>query len=247
LRRNKRVNPALEQLIALQKAETNIRKLTTEIQAIPQRRAEIEKEFDQRAFEIKGLETKLEAARHERARLEKEIAETQTKAERAERNLMSAKNEVEYTAAIREADASKKHIATLETQLIEKMEIIEQTENIVKEREPEMTRLRGEMETNIKTFEELIKNQADELEQTKTKREEIYNAMPKNLSGTFNRIASRIRDGVAVAEVKNGACSSCFMALRPQMFAEIRRGDEIITCENCNRILYYVPADTAKV
>jgi len=241
------VNAALEQLIALQKAETNIRKLKSEIEAIPQRRAEIEKEFDQRAFEIKGLETKLESASEERAKLEKEVAETQLKADRAERNLMSVKNEVEYTAAIRERDASKKHIATLETKLIEQMEVIEQTENILKEREPEMTRLRDEMEINLKAFEELIKKQAKDLDKTEKRREEIYNAMPKNLSATFNRIASRIRDGVAVAEVKNGACSSCFMALRPQMFAEIRRGDEIFTCEDCNRILYYVPADTAKV
>ncbi len=241
------MNAALEQLIALQKAETNIRKLKSEIEAIPQRRAEIEKEFDQRAFEIKGLETKLESASEERAKLEKEVAETQLKADRAERNLMSVKNEVEYTAAIRERDASKKHIATLETKLIEQMEVIEQTENILKEREPEMTRLRDEMEINLKAFEELIKKQAKDLDKTEKRREEIYNAMPKNLSATFNRIASRIRDGVAVAEVKNGACSSCFMALRPQMFAEIRRGDEIFTCEDCNRILYYVPADTAKV
>jgi predicted nucleic acid-binding Zn-ribbon protein len=102
------------------------------------------------------------------------------------------------------------------------------------------------MEANLKAFEEQTKNQIEELEQIKTKREEIYNSMPKNVSATFNRIATRIRDGIAVAEVKNAACSACFMALRPQMFAEIRRGDEIITCENCNRILYYI-ADTAQV
>jgi predicted nucleic acid-binding Zn-ribbon protein len=30
------------------------------------------------------------------------------------------------------------------------------------------------------------------------------------------------------------------MRLRPQVMAEIRRGEEIITCDNCARILYYV-------
>jgi predicted nucleic acid-binding Zn-ribbon protein len=30
------------------------------------------------------------------------------------------------------------------------------------------------------------------------------------------------------------------MSLRPQVMAEVRRGDEVITCDNCNRILYYV-------
>lgn len=240
------MNAALEQLIALQNAETRIRKLTAEIEAIPQRRADIEKEFEQHAFEVRELEKKRDDARQERARLEKEIAETQAKAERAERNLKIARNETQYTAAIREADAARKHISNLETQILEKMELIDKTEATLKKHEPEIERLRNEMEANLKAFEEQTKNQIEELEQIKTKREEIYNSMPKNVSATFNRIATRIRDGIAVAEVKNAACSACFMALRPQMFAEIRRGDEIITCENCNRILYYI-ADTAQV
>jgi hypothetical protein len=50
------VKAELEQLIALQKADSETRRLQSELAAIPQRRAEIEKEFDQRAFEIKALE-----------------------------------------------------------------------------------------------------------------------------------------------------------------------------------------------
>jgi predicted nucleic acid-binding Zn-ribbon protein len=61
----------------------------------------------------------------------------------------------------------------------------------------------------------------------------------------YVRIVARIRDGVAVAEARNGACMACFMALRPQVMAEVRRGEEIITCDNCNRILYYAPKDSA--
>jgi predicted nucleic acid-binding Zn-ribbon protein len=53
-----RVKAELAQLIALQKTDTNIRTLQTEIESIPERRAEIEREFDQRAFEIRGLEQK---------------------------------------------------------------------------------------------------------------------------------------------------------------------------------------------
>lgn len=240
------MNAALQQLIDLQKAQTKIRTLEADIEAIPQRRADIEKEFGQRAFEVNELEKKRDDARNIRATLEKEISETQSHLERAEKNLMSAKNETQYTAAIREADTARKHISTLETQLLEKMEIIEKAESELKEHEPEVEKIRKEMEENLKAFEEKIANEKSELETTKKLREEIYGKMPKNLSETFNRIATRIRDGIAVAEVRKGSCSACFMALRPQMFAEIRRGDEIITCENCNRILYYVPADTAQ-
>ena len=61
----------LEQLIALQKTDTSIRKLQAELDAIPQRRAEIEKEFDQRAFEFKALQQAGETARETRAGLDR--------------------------------------------------------------------------------------------------------------------------------------------------------------------------------
>ena len=66
------------------------------------------------------------------------------------------------------------------------------------------------------------------------------------MSNLYARIKARIRDGVAVAEARNRSCSACFMALRPQMMAEIRRGEDVITCDNCGRILYVAPTDSVK-
>jgi len=236
------VKAELEQLIALQNTDTSIRRLQSEIEAIPARRAEIEKEFDQRAFEIRALETKRDDAHTERTRLETEIAETRAKAERAERNLMSSKNEHEYTAAIREADAARKHISQLETQVLEKMEAFEQSESSLKDRAPEVEKLNGEMTERLKAFEEQIRVQTEQLATRRSERERLLTALPKNVSVLYNRISARIRDGVAVAEARNGACTACFMALRPQVMSEVRRGDEIVTCDNCNRILYYAPS-----
>ena len=108
----------LAQLMALQNADTNIRRLQAEIESIPDRRAEIEREFDQRAFEIRALENRRDDAKVSRARLENEVVEQRGRAERAERNLMSSKKQDEYTAAIREADAARKLIAALETQIL---------------------------------------------------------------------------------------------------------------------------------
>ena len=236
----------LEQLIALQKTDTSIRTLQAEIEAIPKRRAQIEKEFDQRAFEIRELERQRDEALSERARLETEVVEQRTNQERAERNLMSSKKQDEYTAAIREADAARKHISQLETQILEKMEAFEQAESKLKEREPEMVRLRADMEERVKEFEEQTRTQAAQLETNRRERERLAATLPKQLSALYNRISARIRDGIAVAEARNNSCTACFMSLRPQVMAEIRRGDDVIICDNCNRILYYVPGETAQ-
>jgi predicted nucleic acid-binding Zn-ribbon protein len=237
------VKAELEQLVALQNADTNIRRLQAEIEAIPRRRAEIEKEFDQRAFEIRELERTRDEARTERARLENEVLEHRSKQERAERNQMLSKKQDEYQAAIREADAARKHISQLETQILEKMEAFEQAESKLKEREPEMVRLSSELEERIRQFEDQTRTQQEQLEATRRERERLTATLPKNMSVLYNRISKRIRDGIAVAEARNGSCTACFMTLRPQVMAEVRRGDEVITCDNCNRILYYVQAD----
>ncbi len=235
----------LAQLIALQNADTNIRRLQAEIESIPERRAEIEKEFDQRAFEIRALEERRDNSRHERTRLEAETFEQKQRAERADRNLMSAKKTDEYTAAIREADAARKQISTFETQILEQMEIADQAEKELQERAPEVEKLGADMAERFKGFDEQARVQQQELDRARAERERLLNELPKPMSALYKRISSRIRDGVAMAEARNGACTACYMALRPQIMADVRRGTEVITCDNCNRILYYVPANAA--
>ncbi len=235
----------LAQLIALQNVDINIRRLQAEIESIPERRAEIEKEFDQRAFEIRALEERRDNSRHERTRLEAETFEQKQRAERADRNLMSAKKTDEYTAAIREADAARKQISAFETQILEQMEVADQAEKELQERAPEVEKLGADMAERFKGFDEQARVQQQELDRARAERERLLNELPKPMSALYKRISSRIRDGVAMAEARNGACTACYMALRPQIMADVRRGTEVITCDNCNRILYYVPANAA--
>ena len=234
----------LQQLIALQNLDTTIRKLEKDQEAIPQRRAEIEGEFDQRAFEIRALETRRNDAKHERARLEIDVVEQRGRAERAERNLMSSKRQDEYTAAIREADAARKQISALETQILEQLEILEQAEGALSERADEIASLNSDREARLKTFDDETGTIGERLAAARKEREEVFANLPKQMSGLYSRIRARIRDGVAVAEARNRSCSACFMSLRPQVMTEIRRGEEVLTCDNCGRILFYVPSDS---
>ena len=234
----------LQKLIALQNLDTNIRKLETQQQATPERRAEIEKEFDQRAFEIRALESRRDEAKHTRARLENDVVEQRGRAERAEQHRKSSKRPEEYAAATREADAAHKQISALETQILEQLEQLEQAEAALKERADEITSLNSDREARLKAFDEESGTLGERLANARKERDEVFANLPKQLSGMYTRIKTRIRDGVAVAEARNRSCSACFMSLRPQVMAEIRRGEEVITCDNCGRILYYVPTDS---
>ena len=234
----------LQKLIALQNLDTTIRKLEKDQQAIPERRAEIEREFDQRAFEIRALENRRDEAKHTRARLENEVVEQKGRAERAERNLMSSKKQDEYTAAIREADSARKQISQLETQILEQLEVLEQAEAALNERADEIASLNSDRDARLKAFDDETGTIGDRLAVARKERDEVFANLPKQMSGMYARIKARIRDGVAVAEARNRSCSACFMSLRPQVMAEIRRGEEVLTCDNCGRILYFVPSES---
>ena len=236
----------LEKLIALQNLDTTIRRLEKELEAIPQRRAEIENEFDQRAFQIRVLENQRDEAKHNRSRLENEALDQRNRAERAERNLMSSKKQDEYTAAIREADAARKQISTLETQILEQMESLEKAEAALNERADEIATLNSDREARLKAFDEETQRQSEQLTVARRDREQVFANLPKTMSTMYSRISARIRDGVAVAEARNRSCTACFMSLRPQVMAEIRRGEEIITCDNCGRILFYAPSESVQ-
>ena len=114
----------------------------------------------------------------------------------------------------------------------------------MKERADEIASLNSDREARLKAFDEDSGTIGERLASARKERDEVFANLPKPLSGMYTRIKTRIRDGVAVAEARNRSCSACFMSLRPQVMAEIRRGEEVLTCDNCGRILYYVPTDS---
>lgn len=230
----------LEKLVELQKTDTNIRRLKKSIETADQRRASIEQEFEQHAFEIREIQNRAETAKKERARMEAEIAETKSHLERADRNLKNAQDQKQYETAMRDADVLHKKIAGLETEVLEKMTTVEEVEKVLSERAEEIASLEGNREKALAEFEAELAGNKKELASETAKRAKVFDTLPKNLANIYDRLATRSRDGIAVAEVKNSSCSACFMKLRPQVLVEIKMGNQIITCESCTRILYII-------
>ncbi len=228
----------LEKLVDLQKTDTNIRRLKESIETAEERRAGIEQEFEQHAFSIREIQGNRDRLNTERADLEKQIAENKTYLERADRNLKHAQNQKEYETAMRETDAIQKQIAAFEAQVIEKMTGLEEVEKELESRADEINSLDAKRDEGLAEFDSQIAAERKVLDEELKRRNEVFVTLPAQLASVYNRLAQRSRDGIAVAEVVNGSCSACFMSLRPQMQVEVKRGDKIITCESCTRILY---------
>jgi uncharacterized protein len=234
------VRSELEKLIELQITDTKIRKFRNTIGNAETKRAELEQEFEQHAFSIRERQNFLASLKSEQAALENGIAENRTHLERADRNLKHAQNQKEYETAMREIDAFQKQIAQFETEIVEKQVAIEEVEKELAERADEINSLDSKRDEAFAAFDKEVEEARAELEIAESSRGGVFDTLPGNLASVYNRLVQRSRDGIAVAEVVNGSCSACFIALRPQVQVEVRRMDSIITCENCTRILYIV-------
>lgn len=228
----------LEKLVDLQKTDTNIRRLKKSIESAEQRRASLEQEFEQHAFSVREIQANRDRLHAERAELERQIAENKIYLERADRNLKHAQNQKEYETAMRETDALQKQITAFETQILEKMTAVEEVEKELESRAEEISSLDSKRDEALSGFDNDLKAERKVIDEELKKRNEVFVTLPAQLAAVYNRLAQRSRDGIAVAEVVNGSCSACFMSLREQMKVEVKRGDQIITCESCTRILY---------
>ena len=228
----------LDKLIELQKTDTNLRRLKRAIETSTDRRAAIEQEFEEHAFSIREIQGRRDLLHSTRADLEKQIAENKTYLERAERNLKHAQNQREYETAMREIDALQKQITGFETQIVESMEQVEGVDEELADRSDEINSLDEKRTAALAEFDSALKKEQSEFKTLSSQREGVFKTLPARLAGVYDRLAQRSRDGIAVAEVINGACSACNMSLRPQVQLEVKKGNEIITCENCARILY---------
>lgn len=234
----------LDKLIELQLTDSNIRRLKKSLQTADEKRAGIEQEFEKHAFSIREIQNRRDALNAKRADLEKQIAENKTYLERAERNLKHAQNQKEYETAMRETDSLQKQIGTFETEIVEVLEEAEGVQNELNERAEEIGTLDSKRQTALDEFDAAIAADKAEFETVSAGRASVFDTLPKQLASVYDRLAQRSRDGIAVAEVVNGSCSACNISLRPQVQVNVRKGDEIIICENCSRILYVVKRES---
>jgi predicted nucleic acid-binding Zn-ribbon protein len=164
---------------------------------------------------------------------------------------MRVRNQKEYGTILREIDATKKSIGALETEALQFMEKIEGLDKRLVDQAPEFARHRAEVDATLAGLDAEVERIDAELAELRAAREAIAVDVSPNMLRVYDRIA-QTRKGRAMSEVRGeiggkGRCTACNMALRPQVFSDIRRGDTLIVCDNCNRILFYRPEQEAPV
>jgi uncharacterized protein len=122
--------------------------------------------------------------------------------------------------------------------LLEALETVEKLEEEVKTHAPEIETKRAEIDNVLGSFTQRANDVIAEQEKIREERALLVKNMPKNLLATYERVA-KMRKGIALSEARNSSCTACRMTIRPQVFSNVRRGEDLIQCDSCGRILYY--------
>ena len=107
----------------------------------------------------------------------------------------------------------------------------------------ELTERQADLDVKRQELDSIESETADEVQSLNAQAVVAQAKIDERLLSAYNRIRSKVRNGLAVVTVKRDACSGCFNRIPPQRQADIRLGKKLIVCEYCGRIL--VPGDEA--
>jgi len=235
--------PDLKLAIRLQDLDNRVVELTREISALPKHIAAIEKKLESHERKLEADRAALAANHKDRKRLEGEIQTQQQKISKLKDQMLEAKTNDQYRAFQREIEYCEKEIGRAEDRILDLMSESEPLERNVKAAEAALKQEKTQVETEKQQTTERTAGDRREMEALKAERSGIASQISPVVLKAYERVR-KLRRGVAVAEAVEGRCSQCHMALRLQFFQDLKRGEQVMYCESCSRILYYNPPET---
>jgi uncharacterized protein len=232
--------PDLQLVIRLQDIDARLVDLAREITALPKHIAEIEKKLTAHERKLEADRAALSANQKERKKCEGDVQTQDQKISKLKDQMLQAKTNEQYRAFQNEIEFCQKEIRKLEDRILELMGESEPLERNVKAAETALKAEKAQVEAEKQ--EARNRTAADEAASRELLRERAGIASettPATLQ-QYERSRKSGR-GTGVAEAIDGRCSACHMAIRLQFFQELRKGDKVMACESCHRILYYNP------
>ncbi|MFP4372894.1 MAG: zinc ribbon domain-containing protein [Spirochaetaceae bacterium] len=187
--------------------------------------------YDETKQRITDLREKMEAAERERERYEQQmdLIQTQREYEALDKEIRDAS----------EREQSLRKELQKETKVLEEMsEQLSREESLIEQQEQEVK----EEQDKIKDETEAKKRALNELEEDEKK---LVPGLDEELIFKFKRII-RSKEGEGIVPLKKGVCTGCQMILPNQFVNDVQRGDQILFCPYCSKIVFHVGDEEAE-
>lgn len=236
------MNEIIEQLVELQEIDLKIDQIDNDIKAEQEELDQRIAELEQRQNRIGEQEARITELEKERRTLEDEMSDKIAHVKERQSKMMQVQTSREQTALLKEIEDAKKNAKENEDKIVAIMEEVERLNASMTE---EKNLLKAEKEL-LTEAREKVSGAIDDLNKGKktklNRREKQAEAINGSMIRKYELLRSR-RNGLAIVNVLQGVCQGCFMNLPPQQFNRLLRGDQILECPSCQRLLYHQRQD----
>jgi uncharacterized protein len=230
----------IENLLKLQEADKEIRRLQDEIAELPKRVSAIEHKLAGTKAQLEKAQAAVKADEANRRKYETAITDLRGKISKYRDQSLDVKTNEQYKALMGEIQFAEKEIATNEDRVLELMLNAEAREKEVKAAQAELKAEMAEIEKEKEQARQKTAEDQQLLAEWRTKRDGIRTGIDEDLLRHYERV-SKFR-GSGISEVRDQKCAACQVILRPQTYNEVRSGKTIV-CDSCQRILFFNPAN----
>jgi predicted nucleic acid-binding Zn-ribbon protein len=230
-------------LIKLQEIDSEITRLKIREKALPGEKESLEEELERFEETVKEEKKRLDDLNNTHGEKEKDLRIGIENAKKTKSRLLEVKTNKEYEATLKEIDAINTKNSSIEDEIISLLEEIDRVGKDLETREKELVEYRGKYEGDIKKVEKELSSIASVLKDMVGKDRDIREKVDSDLIRKYDVLREK-RNGQAVVPAWKEICSGCHMNIPPQLYNELQRYENVITCPNCNRVIYWKDRDS---
>lgn len=234
------ISEQLKPLLDIQSIDLKLRDLRERRAVWPRKIEQIEARRSELEAQRNSVIQRRNEQRLERDRLELEMREETDRINQYERRIREIKNNREYQALLREVGVSKKARSDAEDAALRIMQEIEVLEAEIAELTERIGGIEAELSEVNQGFAAARGEIDAQIEALENERATLVKSVSQPLLQRYLLVQRRHKD-VIVPASSEGACSGCHRLLPPQLYNQILRNSQLITCPACHRILYAVP------
>jgi uncharacterized protein len=231
------MNSDLKQLIRIQAIDLSIQELRARVDRFPGISKALDEKFKAAQARLDLAKENIKQNQANRKKLETEIGAVEGKISKYRDQMMSVKTNEEYRALQHEIEHAQSGIRKIEDDILNFMMEAETGQAEIKAAEAGLKEDQQKVTAERKQLEEENKRDLSALESYVKERKELEVTVSADLLFQYERVKKH-RGGIGVGPATNERCETCTVRLRPQVFQEIRKNNQLIACDACQRFLY---------
>ncbi|GFK94481.1 hypothetical protein NNJEOMEG_02327 [Fundidesulfovibrio magnetotacticus] len=229
----------IEQLVMLQRIDGEILTLRTELDNAPQEIQSLEKRHQDAETARNVVLEKLGYLTDQLKRLENDMEEDHVRLRKSKSKMMMVGNSKEYHAMVREMDNLEKLNRSRDEEKAAFAEELERQTSAEQEVTAKAEAVSKELEVARAGLDERMQAARKRLDVLAGQRKEACKVLPPPILSRYEFIRSRLPNPVIVS-VDQGVCAGCNISIPPQAFIELQKGQQILSCPNCQRLIFWV-------